>query len=322
MRMNTIWLALIVCCSLCIFEFAHSEPCFQPEILRLGALGAMCHTNSEVRPFPCQKAIDGNPNTLWTPNINRMLSGVPVFFELHLNQHVLVSGLKALQFQWAHGSAKTLRLVFNNDETHVLQIPEDFGRYDNWINLALPHQVKASIIRIDILDVHGMSFGGFAELKFYGCNVQPNLWDAWKPHREGYSAQYRSNQNSKEAMDSGLGEPSVSFALVLGGFCGLVLVLVLFCLCVFFVLREKSSKQLKESDYYSKANSVTQSAPLSVYGKTNEENLYEVIQDIAKSVIVENEPKYGKYGKRESSQRKLEDVLSIISEATEPRSPR
>lgn len=79
---------------------------------------------------------------------------------------------------------------------------------------------------------------------------------------------------------------------------------------------------MDNSIYYSKHGSVAQNVPEAIYGKANDENLYEVIQDIAKSVIEENESKYAQYGKKERNQRKLEDVLSVISEATEPRSHR
>lgn len=69
----------------------------------------MCHTNSEVRMFPCQQAIDGNPNTLWAPRIESRDSTMPVYFEIEFNQHVLISGLEILQFDWADGAAKKIR---------------------------------------------------------------------------------------------------------------------------------------------------------------------------------------------------------------------
>lgn len=95
-------------------------------------------------------------------------------------------------------------MVFNNAESHVLRVPKPKGRHEHWINLVLAHQVKASIIRIDMLEIHGMVFSGFKELKFYGCNVQPNPWETWKPSRSGYSSQYNSNKNLNEVAEAGL----------------------------------------------------------------------------------------------------------------------
>ena len=88
--------------------------CPNPELLPLGKLGAKCAAGSYTDLFPCNKAMDGNKNTMWHPDISHVQHNDNPYIQIDFDQDVTLVGIGLLTYEWGHGSPKKIRYIYFN----------------------------------------------------------------------------------------------------------------------------------------------------------------------------------------------------------------
>lgn len=144
---------------------ANCEPCHRPVNLPLANLKAECSANSYLRNLPCWNALDGLSHTLWQPKHSERSKPI---FTVTFSKEVVLSKIELEQYRWSAGYAKLLRLEFGKGQNRVYRFPERDGGWVDRMTL-MPTQVRTSHIKFVVEEVSGYLFGGFAELRFFGC---------------------------------------------------------------------------------------------------------------------------------------------------------
>jgi len=158
---DTTGLILIVC----IVALANCEPCHRPVNLPLANLKAVCSANSHLRGLPCWNALDGLSHTLWQPKQGDRSKPI---FTVTFSKEVVLSKIELEQYRWGGGYAKSLRLDFGKGQSRLYQFHKRDGGHVDRMTL-MPTQVRTSQIKFVVEEISGYIFGGFAELRFFGC---------------------------------------------------------------------------------------------------------------------------------------------------------
>lgn len=183
--------------------------------------------------------MDGRSYTMWQPNHN-VPGGSKTIFTVTFSKEVVLSKIELEQYRWSVGYAKLLRLEFSGGQNRLYRFRE---RHNGWVDrlTLMETQVRTSRIKFVVEEVSGYLFGGFAEIRFFGCaerNLPKDLEEGGMQYVDTSYDDYTGTGSPSSSSPS----PSIMTANIrhgtyagmgLGVICGIILfVIIIYALVV------------------------------------------------------------------------------------------